>query len=352
MRYTSLRCYGSEYDHIWNLSGAISQGVRGDKFPTHTPDDIHAKSTLRVKATQSSSTSRVHEWSRASHICDVRTDECVSDNEDCSSQRISPVVNSSRYKTELCRPFEEHGHCKYGDKCQFAHGAQELRNLARHPKYKTELCRTYHTVGFCPYGPRCHFVHNDEDYKSSNVLFIETKPAMNGISPALPCQNPLSTPRKAHVDLSRYSNRSLNQLSISLGSSGDYSPPSSLSASPVLSPTYSDEIFHNTAAFWPRFIRGHGDRMLQHNYVNHRIGIDNFGFKMAHDASLNRYQSGSMNVPYTTTNAPSDSDLPPAAPAPASGSCDDSVAVIQPPCESPSDRLPIFRRLSVEDSNL
>ncbi len=29
-------------------------------------------------------------------------------------------VNSSRYKTELCRPFEENGVCKYGDKCQFA----------------------------------------------------------------------------------------------------------------------------------------------------------------------------------------------------------------------------------------
>ncbi|KAI8478157.1 PREDICTED: mRNA decay activator protein ZFP36L2-like [Branchiostoma belcheri] len=72
-------------------------------------------------------------------------------------------INSSRYKTELCRPFEENGHCKYGDKCQFAHGVHELRTLARHPKYKTELCRTFHTIGFCPYGPRCHFIHNPEE---------------------------------------------------------------------------------------------------------------------------------------------------------------------------------------------
>ncbi|XP_009703394.1 PREDICTED: zinc finger protein 36, C3H1 type-like 1, partial [Cariama cristata] len=69
-------------------------------------------------------------------------------------------VNSSRYKTELCRPFEENGACKYGDKCQFAHGIHELRSLTRHPKYKTELCRTFHTIGFCPYGPRCHFIHS------------------------------------------------------------------------------------------------------------------------------------------------------------------------------------------------
>lgn len=70
---------------------------------------------------------------------------------------------ASRYKTELCRPFEEAGVCKYGDKCQFAHGMHDLRNLQRHPKYKTELCRTFHSVGFCPYGPRCHFVHNAEE---------------------------------------------------------------------------------------------------------------------------------------------------------------------------------------------
>ncbi|KAL4593254.1 Zinc finger protein 36, C3H type-like 2-like, partial [Arapaima gigas] len=75
----------------------------------------------------------------------------------------SSQVNSSRYKTELCRPFEENGACKYGDKCQFAHGVRELRSLNRHPKYKTELCRTFHTIGFCPYGPRCHFVHNAEE---------------------------------------------------------------------------------------------------------------------------------------------------------------------------------------------
>lgn len=62
-----------------------------------------------------------------------------------------------RYKTELCRPFEEAGECKYGDKCQFAHGMHELRNLQRHPKYKTELCRTFHSVGFCPYGARWVF---------------------------------------------------------------------------------------------------------------------------------------------------------------------------------------------------
>lgn len=88
-------------------------------------------------------------------------------------------VNTSRYKTELCRPFQEHGTCKYGEKCQFAHGMAELRTVARHPKYKTDLCRTYHSVGFCPYGPRCHFVHNLEEVTKGQT---RSNTSANGLS--------------------------------------------------------------------------------------------------------------------------------------------------------------------------
>lgn len=77
-------------------------------------------------------------------------------------QSPSQQQAAQRYKTELCRTFQENGICKYGDKCQFAHGLAELRTMSRHPKYKTELCRTFHASGYCPYGPRCHFVHDTE----------------------------------------------------------------------------------------------------------------------------------------------------------------------------------------------
>lgn len=87
----------------------------------------------------------------------------------------SSQVISSRYKTELCRPFEENGTCKYGDKCQFAHGMQELRSLNRHPKYKTELCRTFHSSGYCPYGPRCHFIHNADERRGPPPLSFFNK---------------------------------------------------------------------------------------------------------------------------------------------------------------------------------
>ncbi|XP_029377616.1 mRNA decay activator protein ZFP36L2 isoform X2 [Echeneis naucrates] len=92
-------------------------------------------------------------------------DRAYSENGDRGvlQQKPGSQINSTRYKTELCRPFEENGSCKYGEKCQFAHGYHELRSLSRHPKYKTEPCRTFHTIGFCPYGPRCHFIHNADE---------------------------------------------------------------------------------------------------------------------------------------------------------------------------------------------
>lgn len=48
-----------------------------------------------------------------------------------------PSANNRKlglYKTELCRSWEEKGTCRYGTKCQFAHGEDELRRVARHPK--------------------------------------------------------------------------------------------------------------------------------------------------------------------------------------------------------------------------
>ncbi|KAK7058313.1 hypothetical protein VNI00_001944 [Paramarasmius palmivorus] len=75
-----------------------------------------------------------------------------------------PSANNRKlglYKTELCRSWEEKGSCRYGTKCQFAHGEQELRKVARHPKYKTEICRTFWVSGSCPYGKRCCFIHTE-----------------------------------------------------------------------------------------------------------------------------------------------------------------------------------------------
>jgi len=75
-----------------------------------------------------------------------------------------PSANNRKlglYKSELCRSWSETGSCRYGPKCQFAHGEEELRKVARHPKYKTEICRTFWVSGSCPYGKRCCFIHTE-----------------------------------------------------------------------------------------------------------------------------------------------------------------------------------------------
>ncbi len=102
----------------------------------------------------------------------------------------SPTSTSTlRYKTELCRPFQDSGFCKYGDKCQFAHGEQDLRSLPRHPKYKTELCRTYHTRGLCPYGSRCHFIHCVDEARKAQME-AASGGCGNGSGGALPMKSP------------------------------------------------------------------------------------------------------------------------------------------------------------------
>ncbi|MEW5302480.1 MAG: hypothetical protein WDW38_002363 [Sanguina aurantia] len=71
-----------------------------------------------------------------------------------------PGRQHSLYKTELCRSWDESGSCRYGSKCQFAHGREELRPVQRHGKPKPEGCRAFAMTGSCPYGSRCRFVHN------------------------------------------------------------------------------------------------------------------------------------------------------------------------------------------------
>lgn len=75
-------------------------------------------------------------------------------------------VNKELYKTELCESFTTKGNCKYGNKCQFAHGLQELKIKPRATNFRTKPCINWTKLGYCPYGKRCCFKHgNDQDIK-------------------------------------------------------------------------------------------------------------------------------------------------------------------------------------------
>ncbi|CAF0778124.1 unnamed protein product [Adineta steineri] len=111
-----------------------------------------------------------HMTTITTHIIQTTSPSSSSDSSSISSSG-GGKTSSQRYKTESCRSYHETGFCKYGEKCQFAHGYHEIRSLNRHPKYKTVLCRTYHCTGYCPYGPRCHFVHDQcSDTLSCNTI--------------------------------------------------------------------------------------------------------------------------------------------------------------------------------------
>ncbi|XP_026155078.1 mRNA decay activator protein ZFP36 [Mastacembelus armatus] len=168
--------------------------------------------------------------------------------------QVPPMLSSNRYKTELCRGFQETGSCKYGSKCQFAHGEAELRGLYRHPKYKTEPCRTFYNFGYCPYGSRCHFIH-EEKISGGPVPSVKIQ---NQLQPSLTApsgQNP------------RHQLRQSVSFAGFLGSSRSLSPPtfpSSLhdpnqgfsrapSVSPppadLLSPVFADSLQREVTAF-------------------------------------------------------------------------------------------------------
>ena len=64
----------------------------------------------------------------------------------------------SKLKTDLCREWELKGSCIYGPNCGFAHGKEELHQVARYA-YKTKKCNKFWKSGYCPYGRRCLFLH-------------------------------------------------------------------------------------------------------------------------------------------------------------------------------------------------
>ena len=72
-----------------------------------------------------------------------------------------------KYKTELCKYYEINGFCKFGEKCAYAHGKENLRSkVTNSTAYRTRKCVQFFENGYCPYGNRCQFAHQ----LSSNIL--------------------------------------------------------------------------------------------------------------------------------------------------------------------------------------
>ena len=103
--------------------------------------------------------------------------------------------NNPRYKTSLCKHYATPQGCGYGDKCQFAHGFAELRTTSNSPvnptmsmnpfndkaqsniiNYKIVKCKNWELNKTCRYGNKCTFAHGDEELrkKEDNMKNINT----------------------------------------------------------------------------------------------------------------------------------------------------------------------------------
>jgi hypothetical protein len=75
---------------------------------------------------------------------------------------LQEYLRDPKYKTELCKTYNEDEFCVYGNKCRFAHGKEELfQKENTHPKYKIKQCVYFFQKSYCTYGSRCHFKHNE-----------------------------------------------------------------------------------------------------------------------------------------------------------------------------------------------
>jgi len=102
-----------------------------------------------------------------------------------------------KYKTSMCKHYQQNGTCNLGLKCHFAHGPEELRTLndplpqhvpmnqqrsePRRPtpnitqnslpptiaNYKTVKCRFFEK-GFCKFAQNCGFAHGDTEIRNQN----------------------------------------------------------------------------------------------------------------------------------------------------------------------------------------
>ena len=80
--------------------------------------------------------------------------------------------SSQKYKTELCKKFQNTGFCPYGNKCQFDHGKEELITKIQNANYKKIKCRSFYEKGYCPYGIRCNFQHDERKFKDLNFSYF------------------------------------------------------------------------------------------------------------------------------------------------------------------------------------
>ncbi|KRX05892.1 hypothetical protein PPERSA_03829 [Pseudocohnilembus persalinus] len=110
----------------------------------------------------------------------VSTRSPSTDVNDKSPQK-KKSTDETKFKTEMCKNFEETGKCNYGKKCKFAHGKNELmgKQAIDYQKYRSKPCQTFHSIFYCPYGQRCMFKHDDRSIEQIKKSYFYQRKLAN-----------------------------------------------------------------------------------------------------------------------------------------------------------------------------
>lgn len=143
-----------------------------------------------------------------------REEENVSDNMVLLPQRtyssrvpINEGMSNIFFKTRVCAKFKL-GQCRNGEKCNFAHGVDDLRQPPpnwqelvggreedrgtsnwddeQRIALKMKLCKKFSNGEICSYGDKCNFLHEDPNkYKDDSTRFRDIASISNGSTPAV-----------------------------------------------------------------------------------------------------------------------------------------------------------------------
>ncbi|TYI37333.1 hypothetical protein ES332_A03G204700v1 [Gossypium tomentosum] len=85
----------------------------------------------------------------------------ASDSNTVGSGSSSSSGSVGYYKSEICRDWEEFGHCRYGSKCQFAHGKEEVRPacLPFRTKSEAQIYKSYASTVSNSYSSKPRLLH-------------------------------------------------------------------------------------------------------------------------------------------------------------------------------------------------
>ncbi|KAJ8763113.1 hypothetical protein K2173_023318 [Erythroxylum novogranatense] len=135
----------------------------------------------------------------------VRVLRSLLSNSGGSSSSSTPSSSSSAhsaFKTELCRSWEDFGRCRFGYKCQFAHGKEELRPTHFPIKKKTEV----HGCKSSLYGLKCQF-HQMTVKEAAATTSQKASSEFSGTGLAFTCKCESSTKNDTPTRITPHSDR-------------------------------------------------------------------------------------------------------------------------------------------------